>query len=286
MQLLTTAPRLISWMVGYALFIGYFSLAVYYFADRDIAYSVSGTLQLLAFLWILIDSWIVNDYFWYNYGPSSFISKEKTSKPFWSKDTAYASAMTRLYVFGPAALFTYFGLIAFPWKEDPIGVLIESYAQFLGTLILRDIFGMFPFHTWMHQKAYHLHKRHHSHTKDINTFNAAEIDFLDVFLENGIGSLLSIVLLPLFGKTFLLPAFILFIWHDTGVHSLNPYSPVLMNPVLDYFLRPTISHNLHHILTNSHYVIIPVHHLIGNGREKDIQLYNEKLNVFLSSIAN
>jgi hypothetical protein len=177
----------------------------------------------------------------------------------------------------PAAIFSYFGLITFPWRENPIGVLIESYAQFLATLVLRDLFGMLPFHTWMHKKAYHLHKRHHMHTKDINAFNAAEIDFLDVFLENGIGSLLSVLLLPLFGKTFLLPAFILFIWHDTGIHSLNPYSPVLMNPVLDYILRPTISHNLHHVLTNSHYLVLPIHHLIGNGKEKDIQLYNEKM---------
>jgi hypothetical protein len=77
MQLLTTAPRIISWIIGYAVLLSYFSLGVYNFADRDISYNLPATFQLLAFLWLLSDLWIINDWFWYHYGHPSFISKEK-----------------------------------------------------------------------------------------------------------------------------------------------------------------------------------------------------------------
>jgi len=275
--MLTDAPRLISWILSYTLFLGYFSLLIYNFADRDISYNLSANLLFFAFLWIIVDLYIFYDWVWYSYGHPSFISKAKTSQSYFTKDLLIAAVNIRIAVFTPTIMFTYFGLMTFPWRENPIWVLLESYGQFIVTLILRDLFGMLPFHIWMHKKAYHLHKRHHMYTKDINVLNSAEFDILDSFLENGIGATLAVFLFQMVGKTYLMPAYIFFMWHDIGIHSLNPYCPVLLNPILDYILRPTVSHNLHHIMINSHYIIFPVHHLFGDGRDKDIQLYNEKM---------
>jgi len=166
----------------------------------------------------------------------AYIGKAKLGKMY-TLEALYYNLKSRLFVYGGAALFCYFGLMHFPWKQDPVKVLIESYLQFLGLLFLRDLLGMMPLHTWMHRRAYFLHKVHHTNTKNISIFLSTYFDWADLFFENVIGTAAACVLLTMFGKVLLVPAFFIFIWHDQCVHSLNPYAPIYLNPVLDYFFR-------------------------------------------------
>merc|ERR1712034_261931 len=56
-------------------------------------------------------------------------------------------------------------------------------------------------------------------------------------------------------------------------HSANPYTPFLFNPILDIFMKPVISHNIHHASPNTNFYTIPYHHL-WMGYENDLNKYN------------
>ena len=59
-------------------------------------------------------------------------------------------------------------------------------------------------------------------------------------------------------------------------HSMNPYAVFFFNPVLDYLMRPTITHNLHHAVQRGHYIHVPWSHLFFQGsKASDIGLYNK-----------
>ena len=65
-------------------------------------------------------------------------------------------------------------------------------------------------------------------------------------------------------------------WADTMVHSLNPFSIVHFNPMLEYFKKPNIEHNLHHILNKDYYVFNSFRHLWDiKTRDKDLKMYND-----------
>jgi len=152
-------------------------------------------------------------------------------------------------------------------------LVLEAYAVW----IIKDIVSMGILHPWMHRPAnYWMHKTHHvSFTKNMSAVYGYDFDTLDLLLENSSGLLFW---LPL--RYFLLGTarvhlgvFIVVVWLDSSCHSANPYTATLLNPLLDYWLRPVVAHSLHHALINSHYTLVPWHAFLGRGQD-DVEHYN------------
>ena len=78
---------------------------------------------------------------------------------------------------------------------------------------------------------------------------------------------------------------------DQTVHRLNLYMITFRNLLLDNFLRPNLSHNLHPLSKVGHYTILPLHQIQGAGGPNikgkvrdifpsDIDDYNKTLNIY------
>ena len=59
-----------------------------------------------------------------------------------------------------------------------------------------------------------------------------------------------------------------------AIHSVNPYTIIYFFPPLDMFLKPVVSHNIHHVLINKNFYFTPYHHFYPQNRVKDIEDYN------------
>ena len=67
-------------------------------------------------------------------------------------------------------------------------------------------------------------------------------------------------------------------WTDGFLHSLNPFTCVFANPILDYLMKPVISHTLHHLLLTDYYLLNSLDHAVVKGSMKeDMKLYNKLL---------
>jgi len=158
--------------------------------------------------------------------------------------------------------------------------------EFWGMCILKDTLMMRTVHKWMHKpENFWIHKQHHKARTDVQVLNTFYFDVLDVFLENLIGPLLiQIFYFFVFGTTQLhFASFIWMLWGDITIHSLNPYSMCLANPILDYLMKINITHNLHHMVRNDYFGIYTWYHLYDPARkQKDIDLYNKINNTSFS----
>ena len=158
-------------------------------------------------------------------------------------------------------------------------LLTEVYAPFFALLLLRDIFLMAPFHTLMHTKYfYKWHKEHHKIGLDAQALHTFRLDVVDLFIENAGAPALLLAIQSMTGRHvgFHVLAIFLFLFHDGAVHSVNPYSAMYFVPVLDYFLKPNICHQLHHAVPHKGYTLgFPYHHLIPSKRQHDIDYYNK-----------
>jgi len=136
---------------------------------------------------------------------------------------------------------------------------------------------MLPFHKWMHEKAFYLHHIHHKNTKTVTAYSGAYFDVTDIFIENAGGIIVGTILANfLVGRPLSLLTFLLVMWHDMLIHSVNPYCPVYWNPLADYIFRGTVAHNVHHVLLNCNYLLFPFHHIFSDKRQEDIRKYNEE----------
>jgi hypothetical protein len=151
--------------------------------------------------------------------------------------------------------------------------------------IIKDNVSMRYVHPWMHKREnYWIHKRHHLGNKNLSVLPGFIVDTLDLTLEFGIGPMLGI-----FAKHYLLGmnpslhilSFMFSIWTDGNAHSLNPYSQAIGNPILDWFMKPNIAHNLHHAIQKDpkYMTVFPLHQLFSPAsRKEDIELYNKTMN--------
>ena len=159
-------------------------------------------------------------------------------------------------------------------------VLIESIL--VGDVVTSHIFMNF-WHKWMHEKAYFLHKKHHkASNKCLMAFVGQTFDLFDLIIEFGGGVPLFILVKRLcFGPTskvhFL--TYGLFTLKGIQIHSGNPYASFFFVPILDYFVRAPLAHNLHHVIQSNYYTGVPWRHFNFNqeARRKDIGLYNEHM---------
>ena len=135
-------------------------------------------------------------------------------------------------------------------------------------------------HKWMHEKAYFLHKKHHEGKSDLVSFSVTFFDLLDMIAEFGAGLPFLLVCKKLLGldPTIHLLSHHLILLSGFQHHSGNPYAVYLFNPILDYFARPTLCHNLHHAIQNDYHLFVPYSHFFcKKSRHDDIEKYNKHM---------
>jgi len=273
--------QFLSWIVGYVIFGLFLMAGVFLFGNQELHDPWIAMLSLIYFL-VQVEPLTFYEYLWKIYpGSQKFIPQEKLTGPGGPtipfQEILFYTYRTRTIVFLPTLIMSYYGLVHTKWNySNPIPGILEAYAYYFLFLIIRDLTGMLPFHEWMHTKAFKLHSLHHIHAKNVNVIRGSCFDVLDLLIENGTGVLLTVfavnfifgVPLPVFTLVFIL-------WHDANTHNINPYTPIHLNPIMDYLLRDTLAHSLHHAIGNSNYLLCPWHHLLPGKRDADIKKYNE-----------
>ena len=170
------------------------------------------------------------------------------------------------------------------------------YAEFYAMLVLRDVFSLAPFHSLMHNNPrwYNiLHKKHHQVRRDAQAMHAFHIDLIDLVLENT-GAPTLLLLVQYLYVTLMIKggvgeqqqqpppdgigvhwfAVSLLTSHDGSLHSINPYSAMYFNPLLDHLMKGTICHQLHHALNKGYILFVPYRHLWSPAaRRADIDKY-------------
>mmetsp|Transcript_42918 Transcript_42918/g.49480 ORF Transcript_42918/g.49480 Transcript_42918/m.49480 type:complete len:341 (-) Transcript_42918:174-1196(-) len=205
-------------------------------------------------------------------------------------------------------LLIHYGIV---WDED-VEFTYEGWKKiflpFYQLLVVRDIFFMAPFHTLMHYKAKKpqsssmlskvlkwfrkLHYKHHEVGKSAQSLHAYHIDDLDLFIENlGAPILFSCLqyMLGMYRIGVSMNTLVLLNLNDVGLHSVNPFSIMYFNPILDAMLYPNICHHLHHTpkYQNTYICFTPYHHLLLSPHLKrvDMRRYDEnfKTNFFTTT---
>jgi len=155
--------------------------------------------------------------------------------------------------------------------------LFEVWFTFFILQLLKDAFSLLPFHEKMHNEYYWLHKTHHEVSRNAQSLMAFHIDILDLFIENACAPMFFV-----FGQWLLgykmsmnLAAFTLVALMDMNIHSVNPYSVMLYNPILDYVFNCNVAHQIHHARNKDNYTFIPYHHLLPGRKQKDFDDYNK-----------
>ena len=110
-------------------------------------------------------------------------------------------------------------------------VLLKVWLEVMGIVVITDAV-MFFAHSWMHEKAYFFHKKHHHSGADLVSFLFPQADLLDALFEFGAG----IPLLLAFKKTLGLDPRIHLLTHHAFLlsgfqnHSGNPYAVYFFIP--------------------------------------------------------
>ena len=149
---------------------------------------------------------------------------------------------------------------------------------FFAILLLRDVVFLLPLHSRMHTpRFWRFHKFHHEIHRNAQSLHAFHLDALDLIIENVGAPFLLLATQRLLGMPvgvhWLTGAMLTF--HDGGLHSINPYSIMYFNPILDHNLEPNVMHQLHHAINKGYYGFVPFHHLIPQRRRADCDRYNE-----------
>ena len=72
------------------------------------------------------------------------------------------------------------------------------------------------------------------------------------------------------------------LYADLNSHSLNPYSIIHFNFLLDYICKPNIEHHLHHIIGKYYYILNSFRHFDRKLRDEDVKKYNSLLGTNVS----
>jgi len=135
------------------------------------------------------------------------------------------------------------------------------------------------FTSHLYPPAYPSHKHHHTVRRDCTAFKAHHLEPIDAFATLW-GFPMAFCLWQYFFQTKLhVFSFLLVLCQDLLVHSCNPHSPYLFNPILDQLMKPTLSHNLHHSETHSNISHIPYHHLFPSYLKQDIAKYERRFEI-------
>jgi len=152
-------------------------------------------------------------------------------------------------------------------------------------ILLKDFTALKFIHPWMHKpENYWLHSQHHKIHQELNAIHSFRIDKLDVFFEQAFGLVLLMLFQLLIYRSISIHLCAVFFtgYHDLVLHSVNPYSVVHFNVILDYFCKPNLEHNLHHIIQEEYYMFNSFRHFNRKVRDEDVVKYNELLGTNIS----
>jgi len=256
-----------------ALFI---AITTYFCADNLNIYNGCACVQLMI-IWT-----ILHDHIYWLLFPQ-ILAKEKVNFKY-SFDLLFCT-LKLAAVFGALVMLdVHTEGYYFNWKG--VETLLLIYFEYNFMYQAKDNTSMRFAHAWMHKEEnYWMHKHHHESEGDCQTATTFHFDLLDLFLENISGTVLLKVFYVAIGKTpsIHLLSFLLMVWSDQMGHSLNPYSPSFFNPVLDWYMKPNIYHNLHHLIGASYYMSTPYCHLYDpQSLVNDLEKYNRKLKTNIS----
>jgi len=248
-----------------------FMFTLFHFAPKQLTsfYAVTAIMSLLILL-------IGRDHF-YNVIFYEHIAKEK--REYKTTRDNYLTMIKIMALFSFSAGFgAYNGLYVLEWKGFETALLISFEYWFITQV--KDVLMMQYVHKWMHEfsSLYWLHKHHHTSCENLQVLTAFHFDILDVLIENLCGPImLCLYYYYTSGVVYVnFASFLFVIWSDGLIHSLNPYSVILFNPLLDYLMKPNISHQLHHMLQKGDYMIHPWKHVLSPLTLKDdINQYNK-----------
>jgi len=181
-----------------------------------------------------------------------------------------------------ASFFTLYkaGIMRYTPPSFTAAFWLEAFAPFYAVLVLRDVCFLAPLHKAMHASPvlYRLlHKTHHEVGSDAQALHAFHIDAADLVVENVGAPLLLLAGQRLLGRLPLLHwlTALLLTMHDGALHSVNPFSAMYFNPLLDWLLKANVNHQLHHALNAGHLLFVPWSHVFRKGRQTDCRRYNQ-----------
>jgi len=178
------------------------------------------------------------------------------------------------------------------WYECHVSRFLKVYLEFMIMAAIKDTISMNLAHQMFHSHPWlmKLHKTHHLPRRELTVANAFYFDVPDLIVEDGIGPLMLIMLKSVLGGVASVhyASFYLCVVCDQTVHSVDPYTCMFWNPLLDNLMRGALSHNLHHAVNKGHYTIWPEHHFKGvasaghkadvkatDGFDVDVREYNK-----------
>mgnify|MGYP001186645211 FL=1 len=157
-----------------------------------------------------------------------------------------------------------------------------AYIEFVFMLLIKEV-QLNIFHAWMHKRPpksaidkefKRMHSMHHRTNTNLWVLNAFYTEILDGIFENLLAPVVLIASKYMLGRMphINLAAFSMLVLFDLNCHSAYPHTLCFYNP-LDFYMKPTIAHHIHHTNPNKNINQIPFHHFYR--LDKDIALYNK-----------
>ena len=187
-----------------------------------------------------------------------------------------------LLFLGLTGILTNMGLFHLDWdSENPINSVVAVMGQYYAIALLKDNTSMRFLHPLMHTSWSHIHMEHHMAKKELRVLTTFHGDWIDLLLETAGGPIFYLLFAYMVGLNVSVHLISWFgiVWMDINSHSVNPHTVVFWFPPLDYALKATIAHSLHHIYPHSdkYMMFIPFRHLDRQLLDQDIQSYNNEL---------
>jgi len=254
--------------LDYIFFNSYIILMYFIYGEEKFTVLASGIIFLIFFAMI-----IAHDHIYYLLFPDILCQAKINYKI--TKSNYQDMVKIIIFYFGLMMAETYFDHFHLQWK----GLLqssIEFAFEFWFMSLVKDFTLMRYLHKWMHEKKgwYWLHKQHHETNENVQIVTTFHFDILDIIIENA-GAPITLHIFYYFFRegcpAINYASFLYLGWADSMIHSLNPYTVVFFNPIWDYFMKGVIAHNLHHMVQENYYELVPFRHFIKGEIEKDLK---------------
>jgi hypothetical protein len=163
-----------------------------------------------------------------------------------------------------------------------VSATIETLSWFYVLLAVKDLVFMTTFHRLTHtyKTLYVWHRTHHEVRRNGRFQLAYHTDILNLLIEDGGAPILLWLLLYIVGLGEMrIPIYSIHLLtlFDGGIHSINPFTVLFWNPVVDCMMNANITHTIHHVVRNRHITTVPLHHLLTPGARKVDELEYDKL---------
>jgi len=267
--------QLLTFILDYLLYGSYFFLLFLWFGSEKLS-PLKGALSIVGNAVI----GTIRDELYKRFFPANVVSHFKQNYKI-TLNLLWNTVTTVGFVAISTALIVFLDLFHCTIHENLLWTYAIIQTELLTMTLLKDI-SMHWLHGFMHNRNYpwfyKIHKNHHQISKQISYINLFYFDIPDLIVEN-----VCAPFFILFAKYLLFGgypsmhifSYILLVVADGNLHSCNPYSIIYFNPVVDYFFKSTITHNLHHALSKGYLTLLPYKHYLKSEREKDVKIYNQ-----------